>query len=182
MNDLLRRRFFRALCAGATLVITASTTGCASGYWDRVAAKAQADDFDTALIEACNSGKVVPASTLIDASWDRLYLVPNYASGRVVNEALGFTYVPDDSFLHSNDTGVVGVLVDGVKVVAAFDYGVGEDGPPVEFPTPGVVLDADTLTVTPRSETSESMQEWLTDTRHQECILFSPDDAGALNH
>ncbi|MFD5600304.1 hypothetical protein ACFWHR_09620 [Leucobacter sp. NPDC058333] len=161
----------------AALLVTLTAAGCADVIEHDVA-NGRAGKFDAALRDACASGEIVPATSLIPEKWDRMLVVMEGTYGYMVNDTLGFHYTHDDSYFGASYTGI---LLDGEKKVVEIDYSFGTNNPPVEMPAPGQIFDADTLRVTPRSETPESMQKWL-ERRHQDCILLSPDDAEAFNY
>ena len=177
MSVNAKPRFKRAMAVAISLLVVTSAIGCAE-YFEQDAANDRAEGFDTALRAACSSGEGVPASSLIPEKWDRMLVVMEGTYGYMVNDTLGFHYTHDDSYFGASYTGI---LLDGEKKVVQFDYTFGLNSPPVEMPAPGYIFDAESLSVTPRSETPESMQKWL-ERRQQDCILLSPDDTEAFNH
>ena len=168
------RRLITVTAAFLTLV---GTTGCADGI-EGTAALLRSGKFDAALKNACASGEVVPATSLIPENWDRILVIPEGTYGYMVNDILGFHYTNDNSYFGYSYTGI---LFDDEKEIVEFSYNNGVNPPPVELPSSGYIFDADSLSVTPRSETPESMQKWL-ERRNQDCILLSPDDTEAFNY
>ena len=172
-----KRHLGRKAAACVASVALVSTAGCA-GVIESDAARARADDFDAALRQACASGEIVPATSLIPEQWDRMLVVGPGTYGYMVNNMLGFEYTNENSFYGSS---VSGFLLHGDRKIVEFTYQYVSDNPPVEMPAPGYVFEADSLHVTPKSETPESMQRWL-EHRNFDCILLSSDDEEAYSH
>lgn len=167
----------RLITVTAAFLILLGTTACAESA-ERHAASFRAGKFDAALKKACASGEVVLATSLIPEKWDRMLVIPEGTYGNMVNDILGFHYTHEDSYFGNYYTGI---LLNGTKRVVQINFGRSVNPPPVELPSSGYIFDADSLSVTPRSETPESMQKWL-ERRNQDCILLSPDDTEAFNY
>ena len=162
----------RAIPAVLALIsLTAALTACS----DVERAAGRVGSFDEALRTACASGKIVPASDLISAEWDRLLIVSEYTTGDVVNRLLGFRYTSDDSYYGYLHTGF---LLDGEKPVVEFMYDRGENASPAQLPEAGRVFDVSSLAVVPISQASPEVQAILAD-RNQTCVLSVIADDGA---
>ena len=167
-----------AVSALAAALLAGSMAGCVD-VRELEEAEARAPQFNHALAEACASGETVPATELISEPWDRLLVVREYTSGKAVNKLLGFHYTSDDNLYGAR---VTLFLANKNRVVVQATYGYQEERPPIELPSPGMVLPASSLKVVPREDVPPPVQDWLKEIRYQDCVLLSPADTEILQH
>ncbi|MFD5600305.1 hypothetical protein ACFWHR_09625 [Leucobacter sp. NPDC058333] len=114
----------------AAVFVMLSASACA----DISAASSRAGELDAALRDACASGEIVPATSLISEKSDRMLVMPE---------------------------GSYGYMVNGEQKVVEFNYTFSDNAPPAEMPAHGHIFDTESLSVIPRSKTPESLERKL---------------------